>query len=179
MGVLEKTKCYTIGPMEFTSDGRSWREAVKARLTPRNIRILDPWHHPFVNGFKDEGEAQERMKTLREQGNYDELAKTVKVIRSDDLRMCDLSDFFIFYLSVKVFTCGSFEEFFWANRIKKPIFLVVKEGKRCCPLWIFGTIPHKYIYDSLDEALNVIEDIDDGRKEIDSARWRLFNLELR
>lgn len=179
MGVLFRTKCYAIGPMEFDEFGQSWREYLTLRLSPRGIQIIDPYNHPFINGFRGGNEAQDEHRKLREEGRYDELAKVMKLIRSDDLRICDVVDFFVFNLSINSFTCGAFEEFFWANRLKKPIFLVVREGKKRCPLWIFGTIPHKYIYDSLNDALEVIEAVDDGKKQIDSARWRLLKEELR
>ena len=42
-----------------------------------------------------------------------------------------------------------------------------------------GTIPHKYIYDSLEEILGTIKKINDGEKVIDSDRWRLLKEEYR
>ena len=34
--------------------------------------------------------------------------------------------------------------------------------------------PHKYIYDSVDDIMDMIVKIDNGEKEIDSDRWRLL-----
>jgi hypothetical protein len=39
--------------------------------------------------------------------------------------------------------------------------------------------PHKYFYDSIDQLLDKICQIDDGKIEIDSDRWRLLATELR
>ena len=42
-----------------------------------------------------------------------------------------------------------------------------------------GMIPHKYIYDSVEEVLDIIHQIDRGEKEADSDRWRLLKPEYR
>jgi hypothetical protein len=40
-------------------------------------------------------------------------------------------------------------------------------------------IPHKYIYNSFEEVQDMLTEIDNGKKTIDSDRWRLFKEELR
>jgi hypothetical protein len=52
-------------------------------------------------------------------------------------------------------------------------------GKKKTPLWMMGMIPHHYIYDSVDEILSMLKEIDEGNKKIDSHRWRLLRKELR
>jgi hypothetical protein len=44
---------------------------------------------------------------------------------------------------------------------------------------MYGVLPHKYIYSSIDDALKVIHDIDSGKKATDSDRWRLLRPEFR
>ena len=44
---------------------------------------------------------------------------------------------------------------------------------------MMGMLPHHYIYDSIEDAIEMIKSIDDGSKEIDSDRWRLLKKELR
>jgi len=39
--------------------------------------------------------------------------------------------------------------------------------------------PHKYIYNSLDEIVEMLYAIDNGDKKIDSERWRLLKKEYR
>jgi hypothetical protein len=63
--------------------------------------------------------------------------------------------------------------------MKKPIFLSVDGGLAATPLWIFGMIPHKYIYNNVDEILETLRQIDSGEKELDSNRWRLLRKEYR
>jgi len=40
-------------------------------------------------------------------------------------------------------------------------------------------IPHNYIYDSVEEIMEMIKQIDSGEKKIDSDRWRLLRKDLR
>ena len=66
-----------------------------------------------------------------------------------------------------------------AVRMKKPIFISMEGGKVKTPLWIMGMIPHNYIYDSIEEIMEMIKQIDSGEKKIDSDRWRLLRRDLR
>jgi hypothetical protein len=63
--------------------------------------------------------------------------------------------------------------------MKKPIFISMEGGKSKTPLWMFGMLPHKYIYNNLDEIVDMLYAIDNGSKEIDSDRWRLLRNEYR
>ena len=62
---------------------------------------------------------------------------------------------------------------------KKPIFVSMEGGKAKTPLWMTAMFPHKYIYDSVEEIIEMVEAIDSGEKEIDSDRWRLLKPEYR
>ena len=93
--------------------------------------------------------------------------------------MVDRCDFIICYINPNVGTFGTMEELTTAVRMKRPIFLVVEGGKKKTPLWIFGMLPHKYIYDSFEDVKKVLTSIDTGAKVLDSDRWRLFKPELR
>jgi|SRR5579862_2751499 len=176
--LLRGTRLYTIGAMEY-QDGQGWRNDVKSTLEPLGITVFDPYHKPFVNEIKEDEEARISLKEGMETGNYDSVAQRMKAVRSDDLRLVDLSDFFIVYINPKIPSWGSAEEIYWANRLKKPIFLFVEGGKSKTPLWIMGTLPHKYIYNNLTEVLETIKKVDSGKKVIDSDRWRLLKPEFR
>lgn len=177
-GILKKTKCYLVGGIEFCN-GRSWREYVTTKLLKVNIVVYNPFNKPFVKDMNETESEQCELKELRENGLYDSLSEKMKEIRSYDLALVDKSDFIFFYLDLNAHLCGSYEEIFHANSIKRPIFLVCKQGKTRVPTWLFGTLPHKYIYNSLDEAIKMVEDIDSGTKPIDSDRWRLLRTEFR
>jgi hypothetical protein len=63
--------------------------------------------------------------------------------------------------------------------MKKPVFISMEGGKCNTPLWVMGWKIDNFIYDSIDEVLDVVKKIDSGEKEIDSKRWRLLKKELR
>ncbi len=178
MGILNRTRLYTIGAMEY-EDGQGWRNLVKTALQPLGITIFDPYHKPFCNEICEDEEARKSLKDWMDSGEYEKVSERMKAVRRDDLRLVDLSDFFIVYINPKIPSWGSAEEIYWANRLKKPIFLFVEGGKSKTPLWIMGTIPHKYIYGSLEEILETIKKINDGERVIDSDRWRLLKEEYR
>ena len=71
------------------------------------------------------------------------------------------------------------EEIVTAVREKKPVFVSMEGGKAKTPLWMLGMFPHKYIYNSLDEIMEMLYAIDSGNKEIDSDRWRLLQKKYR
>ena len=114
-----------------------------------------------------------------EKGYYNDVAERMTTVRSYDLNLVDRSDFIIAHLLPDVASWGSAEELVTAVRMKKPIFVSMEGGKRKTPLWMMGMMPHHYIYDSIDEILSMLKEIDKGNKKIDSHRWRLLRKELR
>jgi hypothetical protein len=176
--VLWKTKTYLVGPMQY-KNGEHWREVVGGKLKQRNITVFDPYHKPFIKDIQEGDIVRKTLNQLQQEEKYDELQELVKPIRSFDLNLVDRSDFIIAYLDPEVPTFGSVEELVTGVRMKKPTFIAVAGGKKKCPLWIFGMFPHKYIYNDLDELMEMICNIDDGIQEIDSDRWRLLKKEYR
>jgi hypothetical protein len=63
--------------------------------------------------------------------------------------------------------------------MKKPLFISMEGGKRKTPLWMMGMLPHNYIYDSIEEVVGMVKQINNGEKNIDSDRWRLLREDLR
>lgn len=176
--ILQKTKCYLIGCMQY-ADGRKWRDEMKQTLNEMNITVFDPYSKPFIVDI-DEGEAvKQNLYQLLEEENYDEVSKRFKTVRSYDLSMVDKSDFIICYIQPTIPTFGTIEELVTAVRMKRPVFIFVEGGKKKCPLWLFGMIPHHYIYNSMEEVIDKIKKINSGEIEIDENRWKLLRPELR
>lgn len=178
MGILNKTKVYLIGPMQY-QDGRGWREDMTEFLVNRGIVVFDPYKKPFINSPAEDESTHEKMGQLMSSGEFDEVAEHFKAVRAFDLSMVDRSDFIICYINPKIPTFGTMEELSTSVRMKRPTFVVVEGGKQNTPLWILGMLPHKYIYDSFEEVKTVLSNIDEGIKSLDSDRWRLFKPELR
>jgi hypothetical protein len=178
MDILEKTRTYLVGHMQY-ADGRNWRDEVEAELGPLDITVFNPYKKPFVKDVNEDEEARMKMHEAMEAGYYNDIAKRMSVVRSYDLNLVDRSDFIIAHLLPEVASWGSAEEIVTAVRMKKPIFISMEGGKSRTPLWMMGMLPHHYIYDSIDDVLNMIKQINDGKKPIDSDRWRLLRKELR
>jgi hypothetical protein len=161
------------------ADGSSWRSYVSNTLTRLNIVCFNPYDKPFVKDIEEGEEARKEMHDWLNNSEYDKVSNKMREIRSYDLNLVDRSDFIISHIDPSIASWGSAEEIVTAVRMKKPIFLSIEGGKNKVPLWILGMIPHKYIYNNLDEILDVIDSIDSGKKHIDSDRWRLLKKKYR
>lgn len=177
---LKDTRCYLIGTMEF-ADGTEWRTKVKEDLKGRGIKFYDPYHDSFINATPEDKKSREEMLHWRETGQFGLVAQRMKAVRALDLRLCDVCDWFIAVIKPKLASWGSAEELTTVVRQKKPVFLIVDDpqGVKNCPLWLFGVMPYKYFYNSLDEALNTIKAIDDNTVKLSSDRWKLLLPHLR
>ncbi len=176
--VLEKTRTYLVGHMQY-ADGRNWRESVEEELGKLNITVFNPYKKPFVKDVDEDEAARSKMADDMVNGYYNDVAERMSTVRSYDLNLVDRSDFIVAHLLPDVASWGSAEEIVTAVRMKKPIFISMQGGKSQTPLWLMGMLPHHYIYDSVDEVLDMIKQIDSGSKDIDSDRWRLLRKDLR
>tara|TARA_Y100001938_G_scaffold7351_1_gene9055 strand:+ start:1556 stop:2092 length:537 start_codon:yes stop_codon:yes gene_type:complete len=178
MNYLYKTKTYLVGHMQYC-EGRDWREHVEGELEKLNITVFNPYKKPFVKDVDEDEEARQKMADDMANGYYNDVAARMSTVRSYDLNLVDRSDFIIAHLLPDVASWGSAEELVTAVRMKKPIFISMEGGKKHTPLWIMGMLPHNYIYDNVDEILDMIHQINEGKKNIDSDRWRLLRKDLR
>ena len=180
MKTLEGTRIYLVGAIESADDsGVGWREKVTNEFESMGIKTLNPCDKPFIKDVDETDTFQDDMKALRNAGDWNELARRMKEIRIYDLKLVDISDAIFVYLDADLKTCGSWEEIFTANRMKKPVFFIYKQGKEAIPTWMYGVLPHKYFYSSIDDALQTLRDINDGKLTIDSERWKLLRKEYR
>ncbi len=178
MSVLKGTSCYLVGQMQY-ADGSQWRNWVKSILEPQGIQCFDPYHKPFVDDVDESSETRAHLLQQLEEGNYDFVAERLKKVRNFDLHLVDRSDFIIAYIDMAHGTCGSWEEIFQANASKKPIYATFAGGKKKAPLWMFGTIPHEYLFENLSEMISHILLINKGAIQPDPKRWRLLRPEYR
>ena len=176
--ILYKTKTYLVGHMQYLS-GRDWREEVTKKLTPLSITCFDPYKKPFIKDVAEDEASRQDMETWMKTKQYDRVTDKMKTVRAYDLNLVDRSDFIIAHLVPDVASWGSAEEIVTAVRMKKPIFISMEGGKAKTPLWMLGMLPHKYIYNSLDEVIEMLYAIDNEDKPIDSDRWRLLRKEYR
>ena len=178
--LLRGTRCYLIGHMEY-APGRDWRKHVIDELGPRGIVFFNPYNKPFLSDTPEDEQSRSEMNRWRETSQWELLTARMKKVRTQDLRLVDISDFLIVNIIPHVASWGSSEEITTAVREKKPLFLSIDDpkGKLSCPMWFFGKIPHKYIYDNIDCIIEKIKAIDDGIIPMCSDRWRLLKPEYR
>ena len=160
-------------------DGTMWRNEISKHLIEMGVLPLDPYKKPFIKDIDEGPDVRKKLEELLQNENYQEVCRIFKNIRTYDLAMVDKSDFIIAYINPTVPTIGSIEEIVTAVRMKKPIFIFVEGTKKACPLWIFGMIPHTYIFNTMDEVIVELKKINSGEVSIDENRWRLFKEEFR
>lgn len=178
MSRLKAMRAYLCGAMDRAHDGGlGWRREATAWLHSRGVIVLDPTNKPIDIGLEDV-ERREYRREKKLAGDYDSLARDLRVIRSVDLRMVDVSDFVIVNLDLDVYACGTFEECFLANRQMKPVLIHVEQGKEHVPDWLLGTVPHQMIFSSWDDMLAYLDHIDRSPVVNAMKRWRFFNYQI-
>ena len=175
--LLSGSRAYLAGNLEYTEDNfeHGWRQRIGGELRKLSVTVLDPTDIVFKG---QPIEKREELKRLRGEGKFDEVAEYMKEVVRKDLRQIDVSDFIIVNWNIDVPTFGTPHELTIALQQKKPIFLAVGDKLRT-PLWFFGTLPHKYIYNNTEEILEMVKKIDSEEVEIDSDRWRILSEELK
>lgn len=175
MNKLNGSTCYLVGAMDRVKDnGIVWRENITPFLKNLGIFVLNPCNKPIDVGLENIENRQNR-KILKENGNFEKVAKEMKLIRAIDLRMTDRSDMIIANIDTDVHACGTYEEIFWANRMKKPILIHCENGIQNLPDWLFGVLPYQFFFDSWENLKQYVLDIDNGEQTEQHKRWHFFN----
>lgn len=166
MSKLTGMRCYLAGAMDRAPDGGvGWRKYTANVLADNHgVIVLDPTNKPIDIGFEDIENREYRM-SLKKRGAFEALAAEMRTVRVVDLRMVDIADFLIVNLDMNVHTCGTYEELFWANRMKKPVLVHIEGTKVECPDWLFGTLPNEHIFGSWAQMYEYLENIADGTLE--------------
>lgn len=160
-------------------NGNDWRVKLSKQLELLDILCFNPYQKPFIKDVEEGEEIRAEMESWIKESKFDKVSEKMKQIRSYDLNLVDRSDFIVAHLNPRIASWGSAEEIVTAVRMKKPIFISIEGGKTETPMWLFGMVPHKYIYNSIDEIVHTLYSINSGKKEIDSDRWRLLKHKYR
>lgn len=174
MGKLSRHLVYLSGPMDEAEDGgMGWRKAVEPRLRSMGIGILNPANKP-CNGYIEDFELRRNMKSLGEEGKFNEKQALMKPIVGIDLRMTHKADFLILYIDKEVFMFGSTVEFTWAVQQRKPVLIVCKQGKKNVSGFAWGMVPHEMMFNDFEEMFSYLEKVNDGEVD-DMRRWCFFD----
>lgn len=176
MNRLKNQRVYLAGAIDRAKDrGRGWREEISPFLKELGVIVFNPILKPSEIGLEDQDTHNLKAK-LKKQQRYEELSNMMKVIRSVDLRLVDISDFMIVNLDLDVHPCGTLEEIFWANRQKKPIIVHMVQGKQNAPDWLFGVIPHQMIFSDWMDIYAYLEHINSAENINTYRRWYFFSV---
>jgi hypothetical protein len=174
MNRLLNTRCYLAGAMENDADNVSWRQAIKTELADLHILWLDPTDKP-IQIARETPDTMREMVEARKRGDYDAVRRQMKLIRSVDLRMTDITDFQVVNIDPRVPTWGTPEEIANANRQKKPIIARIATGKENTPLWLLGEIPHELIFSTWLEVHQYLRHIAYDQVIDSLGRWYFFD----
>lgn len=176
MNRLKNQRVYLAGAMDRVPDrGAGWRADITPFLNGLGVVVFNPLNKPTDTGVEDEDTHLLKVR-LKKEERYDELSSMMKVIRTTDLRLVDISDFLVVNLDINTHPCGTLEEIFWANRQKKPIIVHVEQGKSQAPDWLFGTIPHDMIFSRWEDVKEYLVRIDSAEKVDAKGRWYFFSV---
>lgn len=186
MNRLSGMRCYLAGTMEKAKDdGVGWRKRAAATLEELGIVVLDPTNRPCRLSYADtSSEELTLLKRLRQERDFDTVAKYAQEIVHQDLRMVDVADFLVVHIDASVPTVGTIDEFVTASNQRKPIFLSCEQGIIGMPLWLFGRVGkdwRKSMYESLDSSLSTIVSIatckdDELDSMLDRKKWLFLGL---
>lgn len=178
MNRLRGSTCYLAGPMTDLPDlGVGWRQAITPDLEEMGVVVFDPCDKQIEIG--QEGQSQRQyLQQYRDSGDFEAIAKFMKVIRRVDLRCVDLASFVIVRLGGTP-TMGTYEEIATAVSEQKPtlIWLGGNLTKKNVNPWLFAQVDPKYIFESWEELKAYLKAIDDCDGHPEDRRWMLFKFE--
>jgi nucleoside 2-deoxyribosyltransferase len=167
--------------MESMADFESWRDKITIGLKRLGIICLDPTKETFCNTSAESMDVRDKLIKMRESGidgDYEKVQKVMTAIVRKDLRLVDISDFIICFLTPESPTYGTTHELVNAAMDKKPILFVMRDWKKV-PLWLLRYVNKKDIFPDIDSILNYLSDINDNKIVLDEAKWKLLKLEYR
>lgn len=151
---LEGYTVYLAGPIDFVDDdGIGWRKEFREKTNHLGFRVLDPTNKP-LNMSSEIGEEKTYINQLKENKEWSKITEKVKQIRRSDLRMVDHSNFVVVYVDTDVHMMGSYDEILTAEDQQKPIFAIIKGGKKKASSWLFAVVNYWEMFDTVDELVD-------------------------
>ena len=107
MNRLKNQRVYLAGAMDRVPDrGNTWRDNITPFLQDLGVMVFNPIKKPSIEGSED-AETHAYKTKLKHHHKYDELSSVMKIIRSVDLRLVDISDFLVVNLDIDTHHCGT------------------------------------------------------------------------
>ena len=173
MSKLSKAVGYLVGPIDFAADdGVEWRRTIRRRLEPLGIKFIDPTDKVW-DAAHEIGAEKKHIQELKKKAKFKQVKALSHLVRQQDLRYVDISDFVIAHIDTDVHMCGTYEEIFRAENQNKPRFVYFSKGRVNAPFWIFDHFNIEHMFDSLEDLMCYIEEMAKGETIMDD-RWILI-----
>ena len=92
--------------MDYTADnGEGWRKQIRHDLADLGVIWLDPTRKPTTRAIESD-DTRRKLVEAKAAGDFEYVCKTMKVIRSVDLRLTDMSDFLVVHIDSRIFSFG-------------------------------------------------------------------------
>lgn len=181
MPSLNKIRVYLAGNMESVPDFISWRDEITIELKKLGIICLDPSKEVFINTLPESLDFRDKLIKMRESntpGEFEMMQEYMKGIVQKDLRMVDLADFIICFLTPESPTFGTTHELINAAQDRKPILFILKDWRKI-PLWLARYCRKPEIFPDIESLMSYLIGVHKNRIEVDSIRWKLLKPEFR
>ncbi len=178
MNRLYYNRVYLPGPIDNAHDlGVGWRQDIKNKLADLDLIFLDPCDKPMLSECACENlENHDLRREMKMCGDFEGLAKDMRLIRCIDLRLADLCDFAIVHLDMDIYSTGTHEEVACLNRRKVPILIHVEQGKAALPDWYWGTVPHQHVFGTWESLVGHIYSVAHSPEPVNTYnRWRFLD----
>lgn len=158
---------YLAGPIEFAPvQGATWRSSITLTLRSIGLKVYDPlvkptWVDPLIKLSPSD-----YLKLLND--NDQDGSKGARLARKLCLCMLRAADFVLCYLPNKK-TYGTTEELTICDQSRKPVLMVCPDGMPSS--WILGMDNHIIHASDMEEAINIIRQIDNDAYDIDPYDW--------
>jgi hypothetical protein len=112
---------------------------------------------------------------LKNDKNWDEFSVIMRKVRTVDLHMVDISNAIICNVDLEVHATGTYEEIFWANRLKRCVMIRCVQGIDHLPDWLWGCFPKEHIFNTWDEIKSYLLTVNECDPDIDLDRWMFLD----
>lgn len=170
--ILQNSSVYLAGPIDNAKDdGTEWRRSFQNKCEANNLflNILDPTQS-FAGYEAEIGKEKAKHLMLKKEGKWEELTDFMKKVVRKDLRQVDWAAFLIAKLDKDIPTCGTYHEIISADLQHKPVIIIAEDGKEHVPSWLFGILDYRYMFDSMDECIGFLLEVNNGSVEL-SDKW--------
>lgn len=177
-GILYKTTTYLAGNLENTSDATIWREELTEKLNQLGINVLDPTKQFLTEQVTENEQDRINVKIWRENKEFKRIHDFLVPIIRRDLRAIDYSSFVIVKIEPDKASYGTIHELIIASIQRKPILILI-DNIKLMPIWLIGLVNMDFCFEKIDDLMNYLKQVNEGKIPLDTKYWKLLIPSLR